>query len=208
MRRWLVLGLLFFVAAGWLLGWSPYLRVQSISVEGARYVSKESILAASGVTPGQPMARITGARVERALTSLSRIKKVSLTRSWPDHLTIVVSERKPIAMVGSQAIDIDGQLFALGSGEKAPTSKIILGTASKEDVRNWLEIFSRLPQRQEVSEVDLRDMENISFKRGSTRIVWGSLDQAETKLKVLAELSNKNFSSIDLSAPFAPTTRK
>lgn len=208
MRRALVLGLLLIAAGGWLLGWSPYVRVDSISVEGVSSLSRSDVIRASGITVGQPLARITGARVERGLSSLPRVESVKIIRSWPHGVTLRIKERTAIALAGNRGVDQEGILFTLAPGEKAPTMRITPTNPSASNIKTWLAIYNKLPMKADVREVDLSDMEAITFKTAKVVVIWGSSEQSATKIDVLKKLDPSKFSAIDLSAPLAPTTKK
>lgn len=208
MRRALVLGLLLIAAGGWILGWSPYVRVETIAVEGATSLSRSDVIRASGITIGQPLARITGARVERGLTSLPRVESVKIVRSWPHGVTLRIKERTAIAMAGNRGVDQDGVLFTLAPGEKVPNLRISPSNPSSANIKIWLSIYNKLPIKADVREVDLSDMEAITFKTEKTTVVWGSSEQTPTKIDVLKKLDPSKFSAVDLSAPLAPTTKK
>lgn len=210
MRRWLIGGILLIAAAGWLLGWSPYLRAEAISVEGATAVSSQNVITASGLSLGTPLARVNGARIERALTSIPRISSVRIIRSWPHHVILRITERTPIAMVGDQAIDRDGVRFALAPSDVAPRMRIT--TYTPERLAIWLDVLAKLPTplKEEIVEVTLDGKDDIWFKTADLTVVWGSGEESDLKVSVLTELLAKpaTFTRIDLSAPRAPTTVK
>lgn len=210
MRRWLLVGLLLLAAASWLLGWSPYLKATSVSVEGARTLSTQRIIDASGVKVGMPLARVNGARVERSLTSIPRVETVRVVRGWPDRITLRITEREPLAMVGALAVDREGVRFPLASSEKEPAITVTNFTPSRW--KTWLGIYQELPKNieREISTVSLDGRDDISFKTASLTVVWGSGEDTGLKVRVLKELLARptTFSRIDLSAPLAPTTVK
>lgn len=206
MRRWLTLGLLLVAVGGWLLGWSPYLRVATISVEGVQRLSRTDVVKASGIEIGQPLARVSGARVERGLSSIPRIKSYRIIRSWPDGITLQIKERVPLAQVGNKVMDDSGALFTLAPGETAPALRIT--TSTKSDLKSWLTIYKQLPDRQKITEADISDMENMWFMLSGTQVIWGSSDESATKIDVLKKLGVEKWRSVDLSAPLAPTTTK
>ena len=210
MRRWFLIGLLLLAAAGWLLGWSPYLRATSVNVDGAKTISAQQIITASGVTIGTPLARVNGARVERALSSIPRIASVSIVRGWPDRITIKVAERQPIAMVDQMGVDREGIRFPLAASEKAPQVRIL--NFSEQRFKTWLEIDRQLPiaLRKQITEVALDGKDDIWFKTDELLVTWGSSEDSALKVRVLKELLARpaTFTRIDLSAPLAPTTVK
>lgn len=208
MRRALVVGLLLVSTGGWLLGWSPYLRVTSIDVQGISSLTRSEVIGAAGVVIGQPLARVTGAKVERGLSSLPRVEKVHIVRSWPHGITLVINERSPIAGMGENVVDDQGVAFTLAPGEKLPVMTISPINTSQQDVKTWIRIYKLLPNKNQITEVDLADMEDIRFRTAKTLVVWGSSEQSKTKVSVLKKLDPAKWSMIDLSAPLAPTTKK
>lgn len=210
MRRWFLIGFLVLATTAWLLGWSPYLKAKTITVDGATTISAQQIIATSGVTVGTPLARVNGARVERALTSIPRIASVTVVRGWPDRITLQVSERRPIAMVGSLGVDQEGVRFPLATGEKAPTVRI--NNFSVARFKSWMEIYRPLPKelKTQITDATLDGEDDIWFKTQTQTIIWGSAEETSLKLRVLKELLARpnTFSRIDLSAPLAPTTVK
>lgn len=208
MRRWFLVGLILLAAAAWLLGWSPYLRATSLSVDGAATISAQQIISTSGVTVGTPLARVNGARVERALSSIPRIASVTVVRGWPDHITLRIKERAPIALVGALGVDRLGVRFPLAANETPPSVRI--NNFSPERFRQWLEISQRLPRdlQKQIIEVSLDGKDDIWFKTADLMIIWGSSEDSDVKVRVLNELLARpaSFTRIDVSAPLAPTT--
>lgn len=214
MRRWLTLLFFALVFGGWLLGWSPYFRVTSITVVGAQHITDARIISASGIEIGQPMARVSTARVERALSSIPRIDSFEIRRRWPHQLILAVTERLPLAMCGDLAVDRDGTRFALKPDEPLPRVKIIINSYSRQRARQWFDIFFQLPGdvRESISSVTLRSDDDISFRAGTVEFVWGSGEQTPLKVDVLSRLLAQpdapTWKRVDLSAPLAPTTTK
>lgn len=214
MRRWLTLLLILISVGGWLLGWSPYLRVTSIEVVGAKYVAVDNVITASTLTKGQPMARVSTARVERGLSSITRLADVRIERRWPHQIVLHVRERRPIAKVGNDVIDRNGVRFSLTNGERSPTMNILITDFSRPRVREWIAIYRQLPFdiRKMITDVSLRSIDDISFRAGKVEYIWGSAEQTPLKVSVLQELLTRPNAStwvrLDLSAPLAPTTSK
>lgn len=208
MRRWFLVGFVLLAAAAWLLGWSPYLRATSVSVDGATTIPVQHIISTSGVTVGTPLARVNGARVERALTSIPRIASVNVVRGWPNRITLRIRERAPIALVGALGVDRQGVRFPLAANETPPAVRI--NNFTPERFRQWLDISERLPRslQKQIIEVSLDGNDDIWFKTADLMVIWGSSEDSAVKVRVLNELLARpsTFTRIDVSAPLAPTT--
>lgn len=212
MRRALVLLLLLIAAAGWLLGWSPYLRIESITVRGVQHVSASEVVATSGVRVGDPLARVTSQRIERSLQSVSRIESVRVERQWPHRLQILITERTPLARVGERVVDRYGVVFALTSDEVQPAMRLEFSKPTRERFVEWFDIYQALPisVRQSISTVRSSTADDITFMTETCTIIWGSAEQTPLKISVLEKLLSQNtaWRKIDLSAPLAPTTSR
>lgn len=114
--------LLIVVAAGalvWLV-FSPWLSVARVDTVGVSASSAHAVLAESGVRAGTPMILIDPAGVETRLSADPWIATATVSRDWPDMVTVTVEERAPVAWVrtagGWSRHAIDG--VALPSAEE------------------------------------------------------------------------------------------
>lgn len=212
MRRALVLFVLLIAAGGWLLGWSPYVRIETISVQGTEHLSAPEVVAASGVRIGDPLARVTSQRIERALQALPRIESVKVQRQWPHQLHIVITERMPLARVGEQVVDRNGIVFSLSPSETPPTMQLQFVKPSRERFVEWFQIYQSLPEevRRSIATVQSSTVDDITFTTQTSTVIWGSAEDTQLKISVLQKLlaQNSSWRKIDLSAPLAPTTSR
>lgn len=77
---------------------SPLFRVRHVNVVGARHESVAAIIAASGLSSDPPIIDVNAATLDRRLSGFAWIKSVSLTKHWPDHVVVTVTERRAIAV--------------------------------------------------------------------------------------------------------------
>lgn len=120
-----VLALLLAVLLALLLlrGWqaverSGIFQLRQINVQGCRTLREEELLALAELRPGGPLFDINLPAAEERVRSHPWIDTVSIRRSWPDTLHVLVQERRPLALVnleqglGLHYIDQNGLIFA------------------------------------------------------------------------------------------------
>ena len=122
-RRWRMavafLALATLAALAWALARSPLLAVRQLEVVGAVHTGKPAVLAASGVVRGRPVLDVGAATIGRRLLALPWVVRVQVTRQWPHTVTIRVTERSPVALVGGPGgqvavVDQTGRVLVTG----------------------------------------------------------------------------------------------
>lgn len=223
MRRWLVLGALVLGTGGWLLGWSPYLRVEAIAVSGIKAgspLTRAQVLQQARLQVGVPMARVSEASVRRSLLRIARIDSVDLVRVWPRSLEVRIVERTPWAVARTPAgryyVDAEGAFFATSGPAGAVLPEVRLPRREPRLVRDLVTVVSALPEDLVVASMSATSSTDLAVdvlaEQGSLRIIWGDVSETPLKARVLRSLLEKakatRWSQIDLSAPRAPTTRE
>ena len=93
---------------------SPLLAVRHVRVSGASRVSAADIAAAAGVAGHPSMIDVSG-RAARAVERIPWIDKAVVRRQWPSTVSIVVTERIPVAIVGvsgtAVTVDVSGRVL-------------------------------------------------------------------------------------------------
>lgn len=225
MRRLIPLLIVALAGGGWLLGWSPYLRVEAVAVSGIASrspLTTERILSVAGVSKGMPMARVNEASVRRALLGIARVGSVDVRRRWPKSIEIRITERVPWALVrtpeGMHFVDDDGFFFARVGGTAEEIPMVILPRRSPELVRDLVGVLRSMPAELANSITQMSAPTStqltLEFARDdrTLKVLWGDSSESVLKARVLQELLGRNesgrWTSIDLSAPRAPTTRE
>lgn len=224
MRRWLIPLILVIGAGGWLLGWSPYLRIEQISVVGlgaGSPLTTSRIIEQAAIGEGMPMARVSEPAVRRALLRIPRVGAVDVSRQWPHAITITVHERDPWAVVrvGSALhfVDRDGNFFAKVGSPARSIPTVSLPSRNPDLIEALVAVSDELPTRLRRSVVDFSAVSsdqlvaNLLLEGRRVQIVWGSREESALKVQVLLQLLQRSdatsWTMIDLSAPRAPTTR-
>ena len=97
----------FFVLAGvgiiagvaWALFGSRLLVVRSVTVTGAHLVTSAQVVAAADVPLGTSLIGVDAGQVARRVEGIRQVASVTVSKDWPDHLTITVRERVPVVAV-------------------------------------------------------------------------------------------------------------
>lgn len=121
MRRFLMLGLLI-VLSGLLVVGQFYPRIQSVSVTGNRHYAPQDVLALAKLKPGIPFFRITKARLD-GLARDPWIRSATVTRHWPNRVSVQVQEREPALTDGAAVYALDGTV--LPEPDEAQTQTLI-----------------------------------------------------------------------------------
>ncbi|MFE0349924.1 cell division protein FtsQ/DivIB [Streptomyces griseoluteus] len=213
----------------WLLYGSEWLRVRHVSVSGTRVLGPAEVRAAAAVPLGAPLASIGTDAVEARLRGkLRRIDTVEVSRSWPDGITLKVTERTPVLLVRENGkfteIDHEGVRFAVVG--KAPKGVPMLElTASRKGsgaaslrrfgtgrlVREAVRVVGSLPPAvaRDTGTVKVGSFDAITLELGRGRTVeWGSGEQGRAKARALTALMKaapvaRHF---DVSVPTAPAS--
>lgn len=76
---------------------SSLFSVKHIRITGNQVTSEQAILAASGLAGHPALIDVNAVVIERAIDRLPWVDAATLGRSWPDAVTITVTERNPVA---------------------------------------------------------------------------------------------------------------
>lgn len=116
LQRLVDLGLVLLVAAlfaGAL--WTPLLDVDEVVITGADRSGADAVAEAAGVAPGDPLVSVDLAAVGARLAGLPWVAEVRLHRGLDGLVSVAVTERVPVAVVGvdpPMVVDADGRVLA------------------------------------------------------------------------------------------------
>lgn len=208
----------------WALLGSRLLVVRSISVAGTHLVTREQVLAAADVPLGTPLMRVNTAQVVKRVEAIRQVASASVTKDWPDHLSITVRERVPVVAVrmaggGYDLVDPAG-VIVRWSAAQPPALPLFLtslsGTALRGDpaLAQTSAVLAELPSwlSKSVAEVAATGTasadEQVSlYLRDHTTVVWGGPDRPAEKSRELTILMHDPAHYFDVSAPGTVVTR-
>jgi cell division septal protein FtsQ len=212
MNRRLILlasGLLLALAT-YILGWSTFFTVSSVTVKG----TDTPII--SGVLVGQKLARVEPRAVEAKIEKLEWVASAEVSRNWINgNVAISVTERTPVAIFNNQVIDSNGKSFAIRSPittRLVQIQAIDLATAVKA-VSFFVSLPPDLKSAIRVIKVRATGALVLETDRGGKKleIRWGIDTEKELKLRVYKEVlalpENQSIKRVDVSAPRAPIVK-
>ncbi|MET0189695.1 MAG: FtsQ-type POTRA domain-containing protein, partial [Pseudonocardia sediminis] len=214
------------LAAGgwWALGrFGP--SVSEVRVTGNRAVTTADVRAAADVEPGTPLASVDTAGVQARVSGIPGVATVEVGRSWPDALTVAVTERTPVAVVdapgGRRLVDATGLAYRSAPPEVPRLPLLVLPRVTPDDPATLAAVglLTALP-------VPVRDqVETVVTGPGGTtleltltegrRVLWGRWSPTDTqasetarKAAIVGPLLSREGSVYDVSSPSLPTVRR
>ena len=218
-RRWLlvVVAVVVTIALAWAVGFSSLLDTREVSVTGADPADAASIERIADEQVGRPLVRVDGDDLARRITDeVPGAAHVTVERSWPHTLNLKVTPRVPALAVERgerdfELLDLDGVVIrhVTSAPEDVPTvTAEDDAEVSGHGVKAAQGMLAALPaeMRSKVKDVRVDSADQISFRLGSTRIIWGDGSKPEVKVEVIRILQAKKAKTIDVSAPDTPVT--
>ena len=205
--------------AAWALFGSRLLAVRFVVVTGTRLVPQSEVLTVADVEPGTPLIRVNTAQVAARVATIQLVQSVTVTRSWPDRVTITVRERRPALAVpapggGFDLVDPDG-VIVQRAARRPPGLPLYLSTAvvsslrGDPDVGAAAAVLGELPARLRASVISVTapspDQVTLRLTHGVT-VLWGGTGNAREKAEELGLLMPAHASYYDVSAPGTAVT--
>ncbi|WP_232820369.1 cell division protein FtsQ/DivIB [Brachybacterium sp. YJGR34] len=207
------------LAAGVLL---PQLQVSRIAVEGTDYVAEEDVRAAVAEHTGDSVLLLPVGTIGEEASAVPGVESVQVERSWPDGMTVRVTEAEPVGMLtrldGTRAVvDAAGRELPAAAGEGETLVPLVVEGGSADPVgasAAMSEVLAELPDplRGAVQEVTASSTSDVTLELAledgtSKTVVWGDAADAELKGEVTLALLGQPGAVIDVSSPVAPVTR-
>lgn len=188
------------------LFFSPLLRVQQIEVVGATDTDRAQI-ADLVHSKGDSMFLATFGGAESRIRELPQVKDVQITRSWPQTVTVTVSERQPWGtwIAGSTAYVIDAEGFVMPQGFAAPDGSLTIralaspplnaGDRVDEDAVGLTQaLVAQVPPRLQLNltEVDWSEADGLTVKTDAGyTVVIGDSENMDFKLAAWQKLDSE-----------------
>jgi len=211
-------GVVIIAAVGWALLGNRLLVVRSVTVTGTHLLTPAQVLAAAGVPLGTPLMNVDTGAVTRRVEAIPKVASATVTKDWPDHVAITVTERVPVIAVrmadGSyDLVDKAGVIVRNVKAKPAALPQLMTslpGDALRGDpsVTAVTEVLTELQPwlAQQVAQVRAApipagpEQVTLTLRNGQT-VQWGSPGGAAQKNRELAILRGNHAHDIDVSAP-------
>ena len=221
---------LLIAGSAYLLGWSSFLSVSSVSIQGSEAnLIINSRLFQTGVQPqvGSKLARVDIRAIKQSLTELDWIADADISRNWfSKQIKIDVIERVAIARsISSQNalinFDSSGSIFTPTSATQIAMQnklpQVTTQSSTKADLSSVAKLLNQIPADLNylVSELESISVSksgsiimNARINANLVRISWGRAEEVGQKSTVLTALlklpENQQIKQVDLSQPSSP----
>jgi cell division protein FtsQ len=187
------------------------LGVSRLHVVGVHLLTPDDVRAAAGVQPGTPLARVDVGAVTRRVGRLAPVARATVSRDWPDALTVRVVERTPAAAVpvGPQFAIVDGTGVVFQTAPQRPAGLPVVAVASPgpddPTTRAVLTVLGALTQELRAALVSLVAESPTRIRlelSGGRSIIWGDATASEAKAQTVTGLltGKSKGKVIDVSA--------
>ncbi len=221
---------LLIAGSAYLLGWSSFLSVSSVSIQGseANLIINNKLIQ-SGVQPqvGSKLARVDIRAIKQSLTELDWIEDADISRNWfSKQIKINVIERVAIARSTSTQntlinFDSSGSIFTPTSATQIAMQnklpQVTTQSSTKADLSSVAKLLNQIPADLNYLVTELESISvsksgsiimNTRINANLVRISWGraqEVGQKSTVLKALLKLpENQQIKQVDLSQPSSP----
>ena len=220
------------IAAGvaWALLGSRLFVVRSVTVTGEHLVTSGQVVAAADVPLGTSLIGVNAGQVARRVEGIRQVASVTVSKDWPDHLTITVRERVPVVAVrmaggGYDLVDPAGVLVVWSRTQPArlplyQTSVNGGALRGNPELSSAAAVLAELSPgvSKQVAEVSASQAQAgpstpgeayqvlLGMRDGKT-VLWGGTDYAAQKNRELAVLLSGGAHYVDVSAPGTVVTK-
>jgi len=218
-----VVGAVVVVVGGvWAALHSPVLAERHVTVTGAFHTGTAAVVAAAAVN-GQPLVDINPGQVAGRVEALPWVAHATVTRHWPDSLTVTVVERVPVAVVESPGhgvviVDRSGHVLSTESVGipgtvvlKAPVTPGRPGSVLGAGAASGLSVLAAVPYllKPRLEQVAVADNGDVTLAlTGNVGVTLGPAVDLGAKFDALAsvliDVPPTAPEVIDVTVPDAP----
>lgn len=225
-RGWLIgAGLVAIIAIVAAVVWfSPWLVVKNIDVEGVVHGDKDAIVEASGISENQKLIRLDTDTSARSVAGQPWVDSVTVSRSWPQSVTISVREFAPMVFIratdGDHLFSDNGQEFVTappppGVIEIVDAPRVDEPADGKVDpeprvIKAVLTVVKALPElvAHRVERISAPSEAEIKlFLTDGYEVYFGSSDNAAEKARATEIVLNRGEKTWNVSNPRLPTAK-
>jgi len=240
-RRTVIVVVAIAVAAGIgygavLLAADPRLALGDVSVVGAQRTGADAVLTAAALTRGRDVWLLDTAAAVQRVEAMPWVASAQIRREWPNRVSIVVSERVPVARLSLAGdapdvpyalLDRQGRVLESGTQEVADEQlpRLVvdplppdasdagaqLGATAVGDALDALHRFGELGVR--MTEIQVGPITGISaITLSNMRVMFGGVDDLATKLALFDAIAKRiarpqDVAYVDVRSTSAPTVQ-
>ena len=190
---------------------APFLAISQIAVTGNGTVSDEEILSAGGLAVGQNFFSLSGKKAHEGISKLPLIAQASITKNFPDKVTVTVRERISRAYVAMPSrnvfllVDEEGYVLSAlpAMTEELPLvsgvsfDSFMIGESLDEYIDanfSRVIVFASLLNKYGldiVSKIDLSNSANVILSLGDVTVHFGQLTELDKKVQDLVSMVDR-----------------
>jgi cell division protein FtsQ len=230
-RRLLVLAAAIVLLAGSAVGtlYSPLFNLDHLDIEGVRHLDPAAVAKASGLRVGEQLIDLDTSAAQQKLAGLPWVRRVTVTRRWPDTVEIRIGERQAAAVAvlpgGRQlVVTADGVVAGPAGPLDAPLHQVVVdpavhvavGRSLPNAVASGIEMVGALPSeiasKSQGSTVKANGDVVVALAGGAS-LVLGSGEDVEQKFIAAQSLLGGSvvlncLRTADVSVPSAPVLQR
>lgn len=196
---------------------SPLFEVDGIRIVGTQLLTRETVIAQSGLRVGMNVLSVDTESVRRRLETLPLVRKATVERLYPSKVRIRLIERVAAATArtpgGLWLIERSGLLIAPVSATPLGLSEVrVTATVGSPAMAEAMRLWSAMPDwaRAKTTDIGASDPLLVTATIGGTRIIFGSADEVVPKMQAIvaiferAKTDGRRVARIDVRAPRRP----
>ena len=199
----------------WLVYFSNVLVTKRVNIVGVHNLAPTQVSLAAQIPLGVPLARQHLDAIAARATTLRAIESATVTRKWPDTVTVRVVERQPVLAVHDtdDYVIVDKFGVAFQTQSTLPSNVVLtdLSPGNAPLLSEVATVAAALSNklRGKVGLITASSPDSIVLILGSGRkVIWGSSADSGLKAEVVTALLEREPSSaIDVSSPHNPAVR-
>ena len=214
-----LVGLIVLGAAAWWVTNSAIFDLRALEIRGNAHLSKAQVARVGDLTGEVNVLWTLPGTIERRLESHPRIRQAHVSRTLPSTLTVVIKERRAVAVLPESGAIVGPDGEVIGNKKQTGALPVIftapaVGGADKPFVQGGLAVARALPPklRRLVQDITVGEDGRIQLRlRDGSIVLYGDRSLKAVKAAVLgsvlewAERTGTKPKSIDVSVPTAPT---
>jgi cell division protein FtsQ len=209
--------------------YSPLFNLDHLDIEGVRHLDPAAVAKASGLRVGEQLIDLDTSVAQRKLAALPWVRRVTVTRRWPDTVEVRIGERQGVAVVvlpgGRQlVVTADGIVAGPAGPLDTPLHQVVVdpavhvavGRPLPNAVASGIEMVGALPSeiasKAQGSTVGANGDVVVALAAGAS-LVLGSGDNVEQKFIAAQSLLGGSvvltcLRTADVSVPSAPVIQR
>jgi cell division protein FtsQ len=201
----------------WLIAFSSVFGVRSIDVRGTHVLTAAQVRAAADIHNGTPLVRLDMSAITKRVETLAEVESAQVSTSFPSSVVITVEERVPVGYVRRSGhvvlVDHTGVAYRQvpAAPDRLPRFVLPDGSGSRSAGAAVAEVAASLPPAllHQVRSIEALDRDAITLVLSRDRLVrWGSALRTAEKARLLPVLLKHHVTTVDLTDPDQPFTRR